>query len=197
MLNDIKLILNNQGGFWGAVAGAVGGGLISAFSQQKANQSNEKLSSRQMRFQRDMSNTAHQRQVKDLKAAGLNPILSANTGASAPQGSMAQMQPEDPNIGDVVSTALEAKRLKQDLKNLKATEKQTKQLTQESKAKTAAAVNTANKIATENKLLNSKVPGAQIKEDIMQGVQSQYKDVSRHLNKIFQTNKSSAKGNLK
>lgn len=39
-------------------------------------------------WQENLSNTAHQREMEDMKAAGINPMLTSQTsGASTPSGS--------------------------------------------------------------------------------------------------------------
>lgn len=60
-----------------------------------------------------MSDTSHQREVADLRKAGLNPILSANKGASTPSSSAARME----NIaGPAVTSALDSARLRKEIR---------------------------------------------------------------------------------
>lgn len=67
------------------------GGAISAYGQYRANRETRASTQRQMDFQQRMSNTAHQRQMADLKTAGINPMLSAKLGgASSPAGASYQ-----------------------------------------------------------------------------------------------------------
>lgn len=118
---------------WGAIAGAVVGGLMAAKGQKDANETSARQAAENREFQERMSNTAHQREVADLRAAGLNPILSGTggAGASSPAGSFATAQNE---LAPAVSTALEVRRNKAEVDQLEANTFKTKQDVYTSKA---------------------------------------------------------------
>jgi hypothetical protein len=61
----------------------------SFFGGREQNVASAEAAERQMQFQREMSDTSFQRQVKDLEAAGVNPMLVTKLGgASTPPGAM-------------------------------------------------------------------------------------------------------------
>lgn len=101
---------------------------------QEAQAFNAEQAQKQMDFQERMSNTAHQREMRDLLAAGFNPILTATggNGASSPSGSSANavMARVDPTVKSnpyehIVSDTLSARRFREiEKKNQALNEKQ-------------------------------------------------------------------------
>lgn len=137
----------------------------SAYSAQLAMQESQKSRD----WQERMSNTAHQREVKDLRAAGLNPILSATggQGASTPSGAMAQI----PDFGKVGESYNQSKNNSQQGKQINSNVK----LQGIQEAKTASEVHnldqdTSNKII-QGGLMNEQI--AQTQQDTaLKGIQT-------------------------
>jgi hypothetical protein len=85
-----------------ATAVALGASALSFIGGERRNQAQRDVANAQMAFQQDMSGSAYQRAVADMKAAGINPMLASKVGgASTPMGAQ-------PNLMDTITPAIGA-----------------------------------------------------------------------------------------
>lgn len=112
----------------GALVGAsVAGAQIAAANT--ANKKARKFAAKQARLSRSFSAkqsaTVAQRGVKDLRAAGLNPILAATGGLTAPAAGAGIASAPQTDTSGIATAATSATRLYQELENLRAQKKKT------------------------------------------------------------------------
>lgn len=164
---------------------------------------------RNRRFQRNQSSSAHQREMQDLKLAGLNPLLTGGTrGASTPPGGQAAPAK---SLEGAVSSAAQFQSTRNQSKLISAQSQAALSQSNLNQANTAKSLMEARKIASETKTITGEesrrttafpTEMAKIKQDISASktLQSKHKTEIRvqleHLKKLKFTRKLYDLGNM-
>lgn len=104
---------------------STGGAALDYLGEKEARKADLSSARENMAFQERMSSTAHQREVADLRNAGLNPVLSANSGASTPSGAQIQAENLFRGLQPGIANSLTAMRTAADVKAVAANARKT------------------------------------------------------------------------
>lgn len=170
--------------FSGTVSALVAGGL-NYLGNERTNDANKQIArdatlanmseaQKNREWEAQMSNTAVQRRMADLKSAGINPLLSGVDAASSPSGSAAQAETATMtnSMAAGLSSAIQAKQLSQAIQKQDADIA----LTRDQQNLTKAQTNKSNVDA----LATSKdLPKADLFNRLYKGAVDMFKDATR------------------